>query len=164
MENKVSKPVSLSVVSMSDLMGTSYANIFGKVHGGIILKKADEIAYVCACKHAGFQCVTASVDQVDFYHSINIGDVVTFEASVNLVGRSSLEIGVKVTAENLLKGEKVHTNTCYFTMVALDSDGKPTEVPKLELENDNDLRRNVEAQYRRQQRLDHRFQKNTNKE
>lgn len=163
MTEKLSKPVSASVVQMSMLMGTSHSNIFGNVHGGIILKTADEVAYVCGCKHAGYQCVTASVDRVDFYHSISIGDVVTFEASVNLVGRSSMEIGVKVTAENLLKGTKVHTNSCYFTMVALDSSGKPVEVPRLILENDNDVRRNTEAQYRRQQRLDQRFQKNNSK-
>ncbi|MFN8576402.1 MAG: acyl-CoA thioesterase [Candidatus Sericytochromatia bacterium] len=155
-----SKKVSESVVYMSRLMNPTEANLFGNVHGGNILKLADEIAYVCGCKHAGFQCVTASVDRVDFYHSINIGDLVTFQASVNLVGRSSMEIGVKVVAENLLTQNKVHTNSCYFTMVALDSNGKPTEVPKLTLETEDDTRRNHEAQVRRQQRLDHRFQKN----
>ncbi len=149
-----------SVVKMSKLMNPSEANLFGKVHGGNILKLADEIAYVCACKHAGYQSVTASVDRVDFYHSINIGDLVTFEASVNLVGRSSMEIGVKVIAEDLLRGTKVHTNSCYFTMVALDKWGKPAEVPRLKLENAEDERRNQEAQYRRQQRLDQKFKKN----
>ena len=160
---RLKKPVSASVVTMSTLMGPSHANIFGKVHGGIILKIADEVSYVCGCKHSGYQCVTASVDRVDFYHSINIGDVVTLEASINVVGRTSMEIGVKVTAENLLKGTKVHTNSCYITMVALDSEGKPVEVPELILENDNDIRRNNEALHRRKQRLDQIFQKNNEK-
>jgi len=154
------KPVSDSTVKMNSLMNPSQANLFGKVHGGNILKLADEVAYVCGCKHSGFPCVTASIDRVDFYHSVNIGDLVTFEASLNLVGRTSMEIGVKVTAENLLTGAKVHTNSCYFTMVALDTSGKPTEVPRLKLENEEDERRNKEAQYRRQQRLDQRFKKN----
>ncbi len=156
-----SKKVSESIVNMSRLMNPTEANLFGNVHGGNILKLADDIAYVCGCKHSGYQCVTASVDRVDFYHSINIGDLVTFHACVNLVGRSSMEIGVKVIAEDLLKNTKVHTNSCYFTMVALDKYGKPVEVPRLILENDDDKRRNEEAQFRRQQRLDQRFQKNT---
>lgn len=155
-----SKSVSESRVKMSTLMNPSQANLFGNVHGGNILKLADEIAYVCGCKHSGYQCVTASVDRVDFYHSVNIGDLVTLEASVNLVGRSSMEIGVKVVAEDLLKNTKVHTNSCYFTMVALDSNGKPIEVPRLKLEDEDDERRNKEAQVRRQQRLDQRFKKN----
>ena len=154
------KTVLDSIVKMSSLMNPSQANLFGKVHGGNILKLADEIAYVCACKHSGYQSVTASVDRVDFYHSINIGDLVTLEASVNLVGRTSMEIGVKVTSEDLLKGTKVHTNSCYFTMVALDKSGKPVEVPRLKMENEEDERRNSEAKYRRQQRLDQRFKKN----
>ena len=122
MSDKKEKPVSDSIVKMNILMSPSHANFFGKVHGGKVLMHADEVAYVCGCKHSGHQCVTASIDRVDFYHSINIGDLVTFDASINLVGRSSMEIGVKVTAENLLNGSKVHTNSCYFTMVALDND------------------------------------------
>ncbi len=161
MNNKLAKPVSESIVKMDILMNPSMANFFGKVHGGNILKLADEAAYVCGCKHSGYQCVTASVDRVDFYNSINIGDLVTFDISVNYVGRTSMEIGVKVTAENLLKGTRVHTNSCYFTMVALDENGKPVEVPGLILENEEHQRRNAEAQYRRQQRLDQRFKKNT---
>jgi acyl-CoA hydrolase len=160
MEKRKEKPVSASVVKMNILMTPSQANFFGKVHGGNILKFADEVAYVCGCKHSGHACVTASIDRVDFYHSINIGDLVTFDASVNLVGRSSMEIGVKVTAEDLLKGTKVHTNSCYFTMVALDKEGKPVEVPLLLLESDEDVRRNSEAQHRRKQRLDQGFKKN----
>lgn len=155
------KPVSESIVEMSTLMNPTQANIFGKVHGGNILKLADEIAYVCGCKHSGYQCVTASVDRVDFYNSVNIGDLVTFKASINLVGKTSMEIGVKVIAENLLDNTKVHTNSCYFTMVALDSSGRPVEVPRLILENEDDKRRNQEAQVRRQHRLDQRFQKNS---
>ena len=160
MTERKAKKVSESIVTMSNLMSPDHANIFGKVHGGIILKISDEVSYVCACKHSGYQCVTASVDRVDFYYPISIGDLVTFEASINLVGKSSMEVGVKVTAENLLEGTKVHTNSCYFTMVALDANGKPALAPELILENDDQIRRNNEAQYRRQQRLDHRFQKN----
>src|SRR5687767_13165825 len=144
MEERLEKPVSDSIVKMNVLMTPSQANFFGKVHGGNIIKQADEVAYVCGYKHSGHPCVTASIDRVDFYHSINIGDLVTFEASVNYVGKSSMEIGVKVTSENLLEGTKVHTNSCYFTMVALDKDEKPTEVPLLLLESDDQRRRNEE--------------------
>lgn len=158
--SRQSKTVSESISIMSSLMGPSHANLFGKVHGGNILKLADEVAYVCACKHSGKPCVTASVDRVDFYQSINLGDLVTFYSSVNLVGRTSMEIGVKVVAENILKGTKVHANTLYLTMVGLDENGKPTEVPDLILETTEEHRRNNEAKYRRQQRLDHKFEKN----
>lgn len=154
------KSVSDSKIQMSILMGPSYANHHGKVHGGNILKLADEAAYVCASKHSGYECVTASIDRVDFYSPVNIGDVVTFEASVNLVGRTSMEIGVKVTAESTTKGTKIHSNSCYITMVAIDDNGKTVEVPDLILENEQQIRRNKEAQYRRQQRLDNKFQKN----
>ncbi|MFN8673003.1 MAG: acyl-CoA thioesterase [Candidatus Sericytochromatia bacterium] len=157
------KPVSESVTIMSRLMNPTEANIFGNVHGGNILKLADEVAYVCGCKHSGKPCVTASVDRVDFYHPINIGDLVTFYASVNLVGRSSMEVGVKVVAENIIKGTKIHANTLYFTMVALDENGKPIEVPELLLETVEQQRRNGEAQHRRKQRLDQKFQKNISK-
>lgn len=160
MEKRKVKPVSDSKIQMSILMGTTYANHHGKVHGGNILKLADEAAYVCASKHSGYECVTASIDRVDFYSPVNIGDVLTFEASVNLVGTTSMEIGVKVTAESTTKGTKIHSNTCYITMVAIDGDGKPAIVPDLVLENEQQIRRNKEAQYRRQQRLDNRFQKN----
>ena len=105
--------------------------------------------------------VTASVDRVDFYNPINIGDLVTFYASVNLVGKTSMEVGVKVIAENILKGIKIHANTLYFTMVALDENARPTEVPELLLETGEHERRNTEAQHRRKQRLDQGFKKNS---
>jgi acyl-CoA hydrolase len=161
MSKRLAYPVSNSLVQMSLLMNKSHANIYGNVHGGIILKMADEVAYVCAVKHCGKPCVTASVDRVDFYYPINIGNLVTFLASVNYVGKTSMEIGVKVLAEDLFKRTSVHTNTCYFTMVAIDENRKPTEVPDIIIENDEQKRRYEEAIHRRQQRLDTRFKKNS---
>lgn len=160
MNKREAYPVSNSQIQMSLFMNKSHANIYGNVHGGIILKTADEVAYVCAVKHCGKPCVTASVDRVDFYNPINIGNLVTFLASVNYVGKTSMEIGVKVIAEDLFKRTSVHTNTCYFTMVAIDENGRPTEVPDIILENDEQRRRYNEAIHRRQQRLDTRFKKN----
>jgi len=155
MVEKVAKKVSESVVVMNILMNQNHVNLFGKAHGGEILKLADEAAYVCACKHSGFQCVTASIDKVDFYSPVNIGDLLTIEACVNLVGKSSMEIGVKISAENLLTGEKLHTNSCYFTMVALNKEGKPVnEISGLILETDEQKRRNNEARIRRENRIE----------
>lgn len=147
------KKVSESTVEMSQLMMPEDANPQGLVHGGVILSLADKIAYACSSKHAGHYCVTASVDKVDFKSPIKVGQLVTLKASVNYVGHSSMEIGIRITAQDLLTGEITHTNTCFFTMVALDKNNKPVEVPRLILETEEEKRRFKEGEDRRNIRL-----------
>ncbi|MBI4358405.1 MAG: acyl-CoA thioesterase [Candidatus Omnitrophica bacterium] len=144
------KKVSESRTEMSQLMLPQHANIAGTVYGGAILSIADSVAYVCAARHAGPNCVTVSVDQVDFREPVRIGELVTFKASVNYVGRTSMEIGIRIEAENLKTGERRHTNSCYITMVALDDRGKPVEVPRLICETEVERRRFREGQIRRE--------------
>ena|SRR3989338_5372038 len=145
-----SKKVSESKTEMSELMQPRHANFAGTVHGGAILSIADNAAYVCAARHAGPRCVTVAVDRVDFREPIFIGEVVTFLASVNYVGKSSMEVGIKIVAEDLKTGKKRHTNSCYFTMVYLDEKGKPTEVPRLVPETPEEKRRFEEGKKRRE--------------
>ncbi|GHE22157.1 acyl-CoA thioesterase [Halomonas urumqiensis] len=121
-------------LSMTVLMTPDLANFSGKVHGGAILKKLDEVAYACASRYSGHYVVTLSVDQVLFKQPIHVGELVTFLASVNHVGRSSMEIGIKVVAEDIKNKLIRHTNSCYLTMVAVDQDGKPAPVPPLTLD------------------------------
>ncbi|MGP8292298.1 acyl-CoA thioesterase [Vreelandella zhanjiangensis] len=120
-------------LSMTVLMTPDMANFSGKVHGGAILKKLDEVAYACASRYSGHYVVTLSVDQVLFKQPIHVGELVTFLACVNHVGRSSMEIGIKVVAEDIRNKLIRHTNSCYLTMVAVDADGKPAGVPPLVL-------------------------------
>jgi len=119
-------------LSMSVLMTPDTANFSGNVHGGTILKLLDQVAYACASRYAGTYVVTLSVDQVMFRQPIHVGELVTFLASVNHTGSSSMEIGIKVIAENIRTQENRHVNSCFFTMVAVDDQGKPTPVPPLE--------------------------------
>ena len=119
----------------------------------MILAAVDRIAYVCASRHAGGPSVTASFDQVDFRSPIQIGEIVTLNASVNTVGRTSVEVGVRVTAEDVQGGDRRHTNSCYVTMVAIDGEGHPVEVPRLALETEDELRRYQDAEERRKARL-----------
>ncbi len=128
----------------------SYANFGGKIHGGTLLSLMDKAAYACASKHAGQYCVTVSVDTVDFRLPVEVGDLVSLQASVNYVGRTSLVVGIRVTAENVKTSEVKHTNTSYFTMVAKDDQNQPTEVPGLTLETREDARRFLEAIKRRE--------------
>ncbi len=121
-------------LSMTVLMTPDMANFSGKVHGGAILKKLDEVAYACASRYAGHYVVTLSVDQVLFKQPIHVGELVTFLACVNHVGSSSMEIGIKVVAEDIRQKVIRHTNSCYLTMVAVDDKGKPARVPPLKLE------------------------------
>ncbi|MDR0996958.1 MAG: acyl-CoA thioesterase, partial [Zoogloeaceae bacterium] len=115
----------LSELAMTVLMTPDMANFSGNVHGGAILKLLDEVAYACAARYAGSYVVTLSVDRVTFKEPIHVGELVTFLASVNYVGHSSMEIGIRVEAHDILKKVKRHTNSCYFTMVAVGEDGKP---------------------------------------
>ncbi|WP_226661487.1 acyl-CoA thioesterase [Microbulbifer aggregans] len=119
-------------LSMSVLMTPDMANFTGKVHGGELLSYLDKVAYACASRYAGCYVVTLSVDRVIFRQSINVGELVTFLASVNYTGNTSLEVGIKVVTEDIHTRIARHTNSCYFTMVALDDQGKPTKVRPLE--------------------------------
>lgn len=112
-------------------MTPDMANFSGNVHGGTILKYLDQVAYACASRYAGSYVVTLSVDQVMFRQPIHVGELVTFYASVNYTGRTSMEIGIKVVTEDIRQQMVRHTNSCYFTMVAVDDDGKATAVPPL---------------------------------
>ncbi len=147
--NLEARPVSFSRITITELMIPSYANFGGKIHGGILLSLMDKVAYATASKHSGAYCVTVSVDTVDFLQPVEVGELVSLKASVNYVGNSSMVIGIKVVSENVKTGKVTHTNTCYFTMVAKGEDDKPISVPRLILETPIDVRRFVEAIYRR---------------
>lgn len=132
-------------LTMSEVMTPEKANFAGNIHGGHLLQLLDKVAYACAARYSGHYVVTLSVDQVIFKQPIHIGELVTCHANINYVGRTSMEVGIKVTAENLETGETRHTNSCYFNMVALDKNGQPTIVKPLELRNTLDHRRREEA-------------------
>ena len=123
------------------------------MHGGDLLKLLDQVAYACATRYCGGYVVTMSVDQVIFKQSIPVGTLVTFLASVNFTGKTSMEVGIKVIAENIQKGIATHTNSCFFTMVAVDEKGRPTPVPPLVPETDVDKRRFHDGKRRRDIRL-----------
>lgn len=151
-----SRTVSETAHETSALMMPLDENARGHVFGGVVLAMMDKSAAVCAIRHARTSCVTVSVDRVDFREPILVGDLVHMKASVNFVGRTSMEIGVRIEAENMLLGTRRHTNSCYVTYVALDRDGKPTEVPTLELETDADRRRFEAGRERRRRREEER--------
>jgi len=129
------------------------ANNSGNVFGGAILRLIDEVGSIVALRHARTNVITASVDRMDFYHPVFIGDMLRLNASINYVHRTSMEVGVRVEAENPITGEVRHTGTCFLTYVGLDANRKPTPVPELKLETDEDKRRWAEAQERRRSRL-----------
>ncbi|MCU0491956.1 MAG: acyl-CoA thioesterase [Chloroflexaceae bacterium] len=139
-------------LSMSLLMTPDMANFSGAVHGGAILRLLDQVAYACASRYSGTYVVTGSVDQVVFHERINVGELVTFQASVNYTGSSSMEIGVRVVAEDIRGRTERHVLTCYFTMIAVDGQSKPTRVPQLKLDSPVDERRWRAAQLRRELR------------
>ena len=141
-------------LTMSEIMPPNAANFSGKVHGGYILSLLDTVAYACAARYSKNYAVTLSVDQVFFRKPVYVGELVTFFASVNFVGNTSMEIGIKVVAENLENGEIRHTNTCYFTMVAIGKDGKTIKIPPLKLETKDQIRRFKEGEHRRKIRLE----------
>jgi acyl-CoA hydrolase len=121
-----------TAVSMTVLMTPDMANFSGNVHGGGILKILDQVAFACASTYARSYVVTLSVDRVLFREAIHVGDLVTFSAAVNYTGRTSMEIGIRVDTVDIRRGTSRHTNSCYFTMVAVDSDGRAVEVPALQ--------------------------------
>ncbi len=147
------KRVSETSVVMVQPMSPQDANQAGNVHGGVIMKLIDMAGAIVAQRHAQTNIVTASVDRIDFLQPVFIGDVLFLKASLNLVGRTSMEVGVRVESENPLTGEIRHNASAFLTYVALDKSRKPTEVPRLILETDAEKRRNQDAQARRETRL-----------
>jgi acyl-CoA hydrolase len=137
-------------------MGVADANVAGNVHGGLILRLCDEVAGIAAVRHSGARVVTAALDRMTFLHPVYVGNLVTVKATVNAAWRTSMEVGVRVEAENVRTGEVTHTSTAYLTMVALDEDGRPSAVPPVEPETADEQRRAREAQLRRDNRLEER--------
>lgn len=147
------KKVSESRVMMGQGMNPENANPAGNVHGGDIMKLIDTAGGIAATRHARAHVVTASIDRMDFHHPVYIGDFLILKASVNFVGKTSMEVGVRVEAENPISGVKRHTGSAYLTFVALDANKKPMQLPPLILETEEERLRNAEASERRQMRL-----------
>jgi uncharacterized protein (TIGR00369 family) len=139
-------------LSMTVLMTPDTANFSGNVHGGTILKLLDQVAYACASRYAGSYVVTLSVDQVTFRQPVHVGELVTFLASVNHTGTSSMEVGIKVIAENIRTQDKRHVNSCFFTMVSVDEQRKPLAVPPLRPFSPEERRRYAAAELRKAMR------------
>jgi acyl-CoA hydrolase len=135
------RTVEFSRTTITELMIPSFANFSGKVHGGLLLSLMDKVAYVCASRHSGAYCVTVSVDGVEFKEPVEVGELVSLSASINYVGNSSMIIGIRVESTKPKTGDTKHTNSCYFTMVAKDEDGSLMKVPRLILEDAQDVRR-----------------------
>lgn len=147
------KTVGQTSVTMAQLMLPEDANPAGNVHGGVIMKLVDSAAHVVASRHAQSNTVTVSIDCLSFHYPVFVGDLLFLKASINMAGRTSMEIGVRVESENFIKGVARHTASAYLTFVALDTDGKPTAIPALKLESEDEQRRNTEALARRELRL-----------
>jgi uncharacterized protein (TIGR00369 family) len=131
----------------------AHANPMGNVHGGVILKIADEAAAICAMRHAHRQCVTVAIDSVSFHSPVHVGQLLALEASLTYVGRTSLEVRVRVHAEDPIRGTITHTNSAYFVFVALDEQGQVAPVPPLELETDEERLLFSEGSERQKQRV-----------
>ncbi|KAI3485018.1 hypothetical protein L1887_51793 [Cichorium endivia] len=147
-------------LSMTVLMTPDMANFSGNVHGGTLLKYLDEVAYACASRYAGRYVVTLSVDQVVFREPVHVGELVTFLASVNYTGNTSMEVGIKVVTENIRERSVRHSNSCFFTMVAVDDDRKPVPVPPRQPQSSEEKRRFLQGKQRRliRQELEKRYQ------
>ncbi|MDW8328214.1 MAG: acyl-CoA thioesterase [Anaerolineales bacterium] len=150
------KPVRASRITLSLLMPPAEANLLGNVHGGYIMRLMDEAGASAAMRHSRRPVVTVAVDQVLFKEPIHVGDLVTVEANLTYVGRTSIETRIEVSAQNLLTGETTHTNTAYFVYVALDEKGHPTPVPPLLLETDEERAHWEAAKARQAYRLSQR--------
>jgi len=148
-----SKPISESQVEISQIMMPPNANPAGNVFGGVIMSIIDSCALIVASRHTHLNCVTASVDRLDFLSPVFIGNLVIAKGSVNYVSKTSMEIGVSVEAECLITGRKAHVASAYLTYVALDKNDKPTEIPGVILENKDQTQRYKEAKERRESRL-----------
>lgn len=161
---RLTRTVKESQHETSEVMMPGHANNLGHVFGGVVLGMMDKAAAVAAIRHARASCVTASIDRVDFREPIHLGDLVVMKASVNFVGRTSMEIGVRVEAEDLQSGNRRHTNSCYLTFVAVDRNGRPIEVPDLTPESPDEIRRYQAAGERRRRRLEEREQEKMTRE
>lgn len=150
------KTVHESQHESSELMMPPDANMLGHVFGGVILSMMDKVAAIAAFRHSRSNVVTVSIDRVDFREPIHVGDLVVMKASVNFTGRTSMEVGVRVEAEDLLSGTRRHTNSCYLTFVAIDRNGRPLEIPAIQPETDDEMRRFDAARERRRRRLEER--------
>ena len=148
-----SKTPGESRVELVDQMQVTDANLMGNVHGGVIMKMVDNAAGLAAIKHSEGPVVTAAMDEMSFIEPVYVGDVVTVKATVNEAFTSSMEVGVRVEAENLQTRNVKHTSSAYLVFVALDADGEPREVPPLEPETEGERRRQREASLRREARL-----------
>jgi acyl-CoA hydrolase len=147
------KPASASSVSLIKPMDLTDANLLGNVHGGEVMKLVDTAGGLAAMKHCGGPVVTVGMDEMSFMEPVYVGDVVTVKAMVNDTGRTSVEVGVRVEAENLLTGRHVHTSSAYLVYVALDDQGKPRPVPPVIAGTDEEVQRQREAKLRREARL-----------
>jgi acyl-CoA hydrolase len=156
MTKRAVKTVRESWHETSELMMPHHANNLGHVFGGVMLSMMDKTAAIAAFRHSRMNVVTASIDRVDFREPIHLGDLVVMKASVNYVGRTSMEVGVRVEAEELLSGRRRHTNSCYLTFVAVDKDGRPVEIPGVTPESPEEKRRYEAAARRRTRRLEER--------
>jgi acyl-CoA hydrolase len=152
------KPAADSEAVLVRWMGIGDANSAGFVHGGIVMKLCDEVAGIAAIRHCRSRVVTAAMDRMTFILPVNVGELVTCSAKVNAAWRTSMEVGVRVEAENPRTGDHHHTSTAYLTMVAVDDNGKPTPVPPLLADSETEQRRQREAELRRQNRLTEREQ------
>ena len=153
------KRVTDSQVDLHQFMMPEHANPLGNVHGGIIMKMVDEAGALCALRHAQRPVVTMAIDSMTFLSPVQVGDVLHLQASLNYVGSSSMEVGVRVTAENPISGERTHTNSAFLVYVALDEAGHPTKVPRLILETDEEKRRWEAGKARQTHRLQQRKKK-----
>ena len=142
-------------VTLTQLMEVTDANVAGNVHGGVVMRLADTAAALAAMRHAGGLCVTVTVDEISFLEPVHVGDVLTLRASVNDVGTTSLEAGVRVETENPITGHRAHAASAYMVFVALDADGRPRPVPPIVCETDEERRRQREARLRREARIAH---------
>ena len=140
----------------SEIMMPQHSNVLGHIFGGVILSMMDKTAAVSAFRHARNACVTVSIDRVDFREPIHVGDLIIMKASVNFTGRTSMEVGVRVEAEDMISGNRRHTNSCYLTFVAIDRNGRPVEIPQVQPETPIEQRRYAAAQERRRRRLEER--------
>ncbi len=147
------KPVRASRVTISQLMHPEHANLLGNVHGGWIMKLVDEAGALACMRHAQKKVVTVAIDSMTFRQPIKIGDLIILNAEVTYAGRTSMEAEVQVLAENPVTGERTHTNTAYLVYVALDDEGKPTQVPPLRAETDDEKRKAAAAEERQERRL-----------
>ena len=152
------RPASRSESLLSKWMGITDANSAGFVHGGMVMRLCDEAAGLAALRHCGRRIVTAAMDRMTFLHPVHVGELVTCRAKVNAVWRTSMEVGVRVEAENVRDGKIRHSSTAYLTMVAVGDDGRPMPVPPLRADTDDEERRRREAELRRENRLAERDQ------